>query len=394
MLKKLVGFTAAAVAVLAMHGIVSAGEAVSIEIDGHTLAADPPAQITDGRTLVPMRAIFEALDTQIEWDADTKTVHASANGHEISLTVGERELIKDGKSVQLSVPAQIIDGRTFVPARAVSESLDCIVRWDGETKTVYIETDEEKEADYIDGEEPQWISELSNGVIRPEELDIPEKYANDNYMIKEFYVMIFLPKLADIMNESDIVEQTIQNVGIDRFFAENWLSAALTKLGASDFAKLISEGADADSLSEKDKARLAELEELTKDLKLDVAPNFSYNYTLDKDGTFRMVIAKSKTKHTEEGAVFSAIIKDQKGVRYYVMIAAEGGTYQLCSINGANFSLYPLELASDDGDFEDALISPHTFLLMVDTVESNDIKPAETEKIDILANVTANVTDS
>ncbi|MBR6399806.1 MAG: copper amine oxidase N-terminal domain-containing protein [Firmicutes bacterium] len=393
MLKKIIAPFVTAAAVLAVCGVVSAAEAVSIQIDGTPLDTQPPAQIIQGRTLVPMRAIFEALGAKIDWDAETKTVNAAANGHSISLTVGAQSLVKDGKSVELSVPAQIIDGRTFVPARAVSESLDCLVRWDGETKTVYIETDAEETVDYVESEKPQWVKELSKGVMRPAELDLSEEYAADNYMLKEFFVMVFMPKLTDIMDESDFVEKTVENVGMDRFIAENWLSSVLTKVGESDLTKLILGEGASDALSADDQRRLDEVEAMMDTLKLNVKPNFSYNSTFDKDGTFRMVIAKSKTRHTDEGVVFSAVIKDKNGARYYVMIAGEDGTYQLCGINNGIFETYPIALASDDGDFEDALVTPDTFLIMVDTVERNGVKPIDTEKIDGLSGIETHVID-
>ncbi len=394
MLKNVLKLTAIAAAVMAASSVVSAAEAVSIEIDGKPLAAEPPAQITEGRTLVPMRAIFEALGAKIDWDAETKTVNAAAKGHNISLTVGERSLVKDGKSVELSVPAQIIDGRTFVPARAVSESLDCVVRWDGETKTVFIETDGEQKADYVKKDEPEWVTELSNGVVRPEEVELPEKYADDNCVYKEFFVMAFLPKITEVMNESDIMEKTVKTVGIDRFFEENWLSAVLTKFGANDIAIKIAEGAKAEDFTKDEVERMTKVVRFMNDRGLSYERNFSYNCTFDKDGTFRMVVAKAKTQNADEGTVFSVILKDsERGARYYLMIAEEDGSYCVCGINNNNFEIYPMALASDDGDFEDALTAPNTFLIMVDMIEKNSVEPVEIRQIDRLANIKTTIID-
>ena len=96
--------------------------------------------IQDGRTLVPLRAIFEALGAQVEWDAETQTVTAGKRLDNISLTIGKNELTKNGEATALDVPAQIIEGRTMVPARAISEALGAKVEWNAEVQMVTIES--------------------------------------------------------------------------------------------------------------------------------------------------------------------------------------------------------------------------------------------------------------
>lgn len=128
----------AVICVFFMSIAVSAAETVNVVINGKPLNTDAPAQIIDGRTMVPMRAVFEALDASIAWDNDTKTVTADKGGTEIKMTIGAAEFYKNGESIALDTPAQIIDGRTLVPVRAVSESLGCTVNWDAAAKTVDI----------------------------------------------------------------------------------------------------------------------------------------------------------------------------------------------------------------------------------------------------------------
>ncbi|MBO5059602.1 MAG: hypothetical protein J6C82_01630 [Clostridia bacterium] len=111
---------------------------IQVTVNGSAINFDAPPVIIDGRTLVPVRAIFNALGAAVEWDADSKTAFAEGRGHKINITVGENMLIKDGTPISLDVPAQIISDRIFVPARAVSEALDCLVNWDGATNTVVI----------------------------------------------------------------------------------------------------------------------------------------------------------------------------------------------------------------------------------------------------------------
>ena len=109
-----------------------------ITTNGVAKALDVPAQIVDSRTLVPLRAIFEALGATVEWDGETRTVTSEMDGTNIKLTIDDKNLYVNGEAKVLDVPAMIIEGRTMVPARAVAEAYGATVAWDGETRTVTI----------------------------------------------------------------------------------------------------------------------------------------------------------------------------------------------------------------------------------------------------------------
>ena len=111
---------------------------ISVIINGNPVEFDQPPVIQNDRTLVPLRAIFEALNAQVDWDADTQTVTAQRGDISIKLQIGSDQLYINGKAVTLGVPAQIIGGRTMVPARAIAESFGADVAWDNETRTVTI----------------------------------------------------------------------------------------------------------------------------------------------------------------------------------------------------------------------------------------------------------------
>jgi len=89
-------------------------------------------------TLVPLRAIFEALGATVEWEQSTQTVTAVKDDITIILKIGDSFLTKNGERIALDVPAKIVGGRTLVPARAVAESFGADVQWDGTTRTVTI----------------------------------------------------------------------------------------------------------------------------------------------------------------------------------------------------------------------------------------------------------------
>ncbi len=111
---------------------------IQILVNGVKVEADVPPVIVDDRTLVPVRAIFEALTATVEWIPETRTVQADRGADHIEIQIDNPVMLVNGVEVALDVPAQIIDDRTLVPARAVAESFNLNVDWDGATRTVII----------------------------------------------------------------------------------------------------------------------------------------------------------------------------------------------------------------------------------------------------------------
>lgn len=101
------------------------------------------ATIVEGRTMVPLRAIFEALGADVVWDKNTRTVLSARNGTLVELGIGSNILVKNGQDIEIDVPAQIMNGRTMVPARAVAESFGVAVEWDNHTRTVLLTSADE-----------------------------------------------------------------------------------------------------------------------------------------------------------------------------------------------------------------------------------------------------------
>ena len=109
-----------------------------VKLNGTTLSFDVPPIIESDRTLVPLRAIFEALGASVSWSEETQTVTAVKNNTTLSLQIGSDTLTKNNEPIPLDVPARLINNRTMIPARAISEALGATVDWDEETNTVII----------------------------------------------------------------------------------------------------------------------------------------------------------------------------------------------------------------------------------------------------------------
>ncbi len=113
-------------------------EQISVYVDGVQIEFDVDPVTEDDRTLVPMRAIFEALGAEVAWDDDVQTATATRGDDTVSITIDSNILYKNGETTELDVPVRMIDDRTLVPVRAISESFGAEVEWDEETQTVII----------------------------------------------------------------------------------------------------------------------------------------------------------------------------------------------------------------------------------------------------------------
>ncbi|MGE5673048.1 MAG: stalk domain-containing protein [Mycobacterium leprae] len=108
-------------------------------LDGYPLPfPDVPPTIIDNRTLVPFRAIAEALGVSITWHQETHSIDATAAdlGLNVHLAIGQNSMSVNGKPIELDVPPQIVDSRTLVPLRAFSSAFNVQVGWDQPTRTV------------------------------------------------------------------------------------------------------------------------------------------------------------------------------------------------------------------------------------------------------------------
>lgn len=112
--------------------------AVSVYIDGLPVVFDVSPVIQNGRTLVPFRALAEALNISVSWDGSTSTIKAAGVDTSISLQIGNPVAYRNGEAVRLDAPPALVGGRTLIPLRFFSEALGCRVDWIESTGTVKI----------------------------------------------------------------------------------------------------------------------------------------------------------------------------------------------------------------------------------------------------------------
>lgn len=110
-------------------------------LDGKEMQFEVRPIIENGRTLFPLRAIFEALGANVEWNESSRTITATKESIVVVLPINASSSLVNNVVHHLDVPARIVNGRTLVPLRFVSEALGGNVAWDDETKTITINSE-------------------------------------------------------------------------------------------------------------------------------------------------------------------------------------------------------------------------------------------------------------
>lgn len=176
-------FVITAIAAAMMSVSAMAANEVTVFSNGNEVA--DKGVIIEGRTLVPVRGVFEYMGYSVDWDNSTKTATLTSSSKEtvITLTNGKNTFEVNDREITPDVPQQIIDGRFMLPLRAVGEAVDAKVEWDSETKTAKITKENEK-------------SDVSD-----EKVDIPTEFTIPGVIITEID-----PFANDNMTEIDLTE--------------------------------------------------------------------------------------------------------------------------------------------------------------------------------------------
>ncbi len=184
-------------ALFAQTALTARADDISVVINGTELRTENEPVIINDRTLVPMRAVFEALGAQVTWDGDNRRVYASKNNEVIKLDIDsnvmETGIINSGQlmvfssSTELDVSAQLVGDFTYVPVRAVAEALKSDVAWDAAARRVTITDLPEGDSAffYASADDYNKLYRVdSNGVNRSKlsDLSVKEVYCDGGYV--------------------------------------------------------------------------------------------------------------------------------------------------------------------------------------------------------------------
>jgi len=137
-LKKIVAFAVLAASTLTFSSAVFADD-IKVEINGdEILFNDQNAVIVDGRTLVPLRGVFDSMGFSVTWDASTRTAKISNALKDITMTENIKRVVANTKTIDIDVAPQIINNRLMIPLRAIAESIDADVEWVASERKVSI----------------------------------------------------------------------------------------------------------------------------------------------------------------------------------------------------------------------------------------------------------------
>ncbi len=148
--------------ILPLYAEIISNHDIKIIIDNEDVTDEVKTLIIDGRTMVPLRMISERLGADVKWNEDTRSVDIKKENSKLRLFIDNRVIrYNDGLDYQLSdVKPIIVNDRTFVPLRLISNALNISISWDEDRRAVIINS---KEAGGISEFYTSKFSSIDNG---------------------------------------------------------------------------------------------------------------------------------------------------------------------------------------------------------------------------------------
>lgn len=180
---------------------------IKVYVNDTKIDFDVPPIFVKNFTMVPVRAVFEALGARVDWDEQTRTVIISRDRIEIRLQPESRLAMVNNTPYLMDVPAMGINGRILVPVRFVSEALRAKVDWVNETKTVFI-TDLKEQAD---------LGNIQNGGRFASDGSYFYHVLADGVLVRENIITGQKEKISDnIIGDLFIINDRIYCIGKDK----------------------------------------------------------------------------------------------------------------------------------------------------------------------------------
>ena len=119
-----------------------AAEPIRLVVNGRDITHMSAPILDNNRTLVPVRFVAEELGGKVSWDNTNRAVSIEKDGKKIVLIVGSRMIQLDNgtRAMASDVAPKIINDRTYVPLRVISNALNIGIEWKNETRTVYVDS--------------------------------------------------------------------------------------------------------------------------------------------------------------------------------------------------------------------------------------------------------------
>lgn len=138
-MKKIISLVLSMVlSISSMICVFAADEEIKVYLEGNKVNFDVQPQTINDRTMVPIRAIFEAMGATVDWDEATQTAISTKDNTTVKMTLNSTTEYINGNAFEMDVTPVIINGRTLAPARYVAEAFGYYVNWDAMTQSVLI----------------------------------------------------------------------------------------------------------------------------------------------------------------------------------------------------------------------------------------------------------------
>ena len=116
-----------------MNLIMPKMNVVTVRVNGEDITFEDPEalpKIMNNRTMLAARAFYEKIGAKVDWNGKARTVTVSKDKDKIVLTIGSNKALVNGKEVALDSAATIVNDKTYIPVRFVSEAFGYKVKYD------------------------------------------------------------------------------------------------------------------------------------------------------------------------------------------------------------------------------------------------------------------------
>lgn len=137
-MKKIISMLITVFLILSVNITTFASDTIYVTLDGSYIEFDVKPQIINGRTMVPIRAIFEKMGATVEWDGNTSSAICTKGDTVVKMTVNSMDMYINNQITKMDISPVVIDGRTLAPARYVAEAFGADVQWSQKNNTVVI----------------------------------------------------------------------------------------------------------------------------------------------------------------------------------------------------------------------------------------------------------------
>lgn len=288
---------------------------ITVYVNGEQLLFDVNPITENDRTLVPMRFIFEALGAAVDWDNDTNTATAVKDDITIQITIDDTAMIKNETKVALDVPARLVEDRTLVPIRAVSEGLGAKVDWEEETKRVLItlqEDEPEPDKNPEPTSQPEENETYDYHFDELSEQDMQALQKRYNNLIRYDFEQKYLPSCVLQNNEELILDIRAKSDFVKEYVKDVW-----NQVVALNILQVQLESESIYALDEDLDVMMEGYLSIMKEAGLEASNYFDCSYETLKDGSVMLLVTFEETDTLMACKFLGIVVRPDDTVRYF-----------------------------------------------------------------------------